>query len=195
MADFGQRQHTTCVCASVQALPLPTIALFVDTATQWEIEVRATQCFSTSRPENQSWSSTSSEYSVIAMGLVHVHRTVFILASLRCFASGSLLPFPVLLPSPSTISSSSSGELESSPQNISVSTPGFQTNLTFLDAGIINVARIKPVCNGTMFGRNLRTNSCWDAIKLLATDTTAITFGDRGLGLNIQLPRRYSSCK
>lgn len=151
-----------------------------------EFEVIATQCFPTSSP--------SSDYRVIAMGLSHVHPKVFGLTVLGCFASGLLLPSDISLSSHPTIPSSSSGQLESSSQNISVSAQGFQSNLTFLNADTINIANTKPVCNGTMFGTNLKINSCWDALKLLGTDTTPTTFGDRGLGLNIQLPRRYSSC-
>ncbi len=157
--------------------------------------VIATRCFSTFRPVSYPWSSKSLEYCVTAMGLSYIYPRVFLVGWLAAFASGLVLPPAISLPDLSTISPISSNGLQSSPSNNSVSAPGFLSDLTFLNDDASQSAQIKPVCNGSMFGTNLQVNSCWDAMKLIAPDTTSVTFGDRGHGFNIQLPRRYSSCK
>lgn len=140
-------------------------------------------------------SSPSLRYSVIAMALFFVDSRAFLLGYLGAFASGLLLPSDILLLKPSTIPSFSSGELQLSPSYVSVSEPGFQSNLTFLNDVSTKDAKAKPVCDGAMFGKNLQKTSCGDAIRFLAPETTSMSFGDRGHGFNVQLPRRYSSCK
>lgn len=77
--------------------------------------------------------------------------------------------------------------------NVSVSAPAFRTNNS-LDVlgpnGVVNNAQ--PVCNA-MFGNNLSTQSCYDALGGFPDDTAPLSFGARGHDYNIQLPRRVIS--
>ncbi len=79
--------------------------------------------------------------------------------------------------------------------NVSISAPAFRTNLSldFLETGAV-VKNAQPICNA-MFGTNLSMRSCYDALGSFSDDTIPLTFGDRGHGYNVQLPRRVISRK
>ena len=53
----------------------------------------------------------------------------------------------------------------------------------------------EPICKGDSFGYLLDLTQCYDAIGRIIPSPGWSSFGDRGLGCDVQLPRRYSSCK
>ncbi len=121
---------------------------------------------------------------------------LFSVGILGGFALGLLLPSYALAAKPSSISLPANGPLlipTLPSSSTSVSAPAFQSDPTFLDTVIDNAEASETVCNGTMFGSHLNTASCYDAIQLLTDSTTSMSFGDRGQGCNVQLPRRFSS--
>lgn len=80
--------------------------------------------------------------------------------------------------------------------DVAVSAPFFGTNL---DPSVLSSlgdlgSNVQPVC-GDNFGTDLNLLSCHSALSGFSVGKRPISFGDRGHGFDVQLPRRLSSCK
>ena len=73
------------------------------------------------------------------------------------------------------------------------SAPAFSSGFNFLSAA--TYTNNEPVCKGDLFGDRLNQAQCYDALRKIIPSPRALTFGDRGHNFEVQLPRRYSSCK
>lgn len=104
-------------------------------------------------------------------------------------ASGSLLPSGVIdIPSNGSLS-----DIQSPSPNASAFAANIPSNPIFLSADSVSTGEAKAVCNATMLGSGLKAFSCWNILSFIENDSAPMTFGDRGHGFDVQLPRRLSS--
>lgn len=94
--------------------------------------------------------------------------------------------------SPLHLNITSPAVILSSP-NESASAPAFSFPSKFLSPSTTALPR--AVCNGDRFGYNLQLVSCRDALDGIIDSTVSASFGARGHGFDVQLPRRFSSGK